>query len=90
MAALIPNPVTVSTLLDRGPSTIAGHSWAEQAGTTAQIKYHNGADVTGPICMTVNLGASESVTEFYGVELEFLNGLYVEVIGTITGSVFNV
>lgn len=70
------------------PTVYCGFSVRETAGSTATLLfYDNASAASGTLVDTVALAAGESRSEFYPGGIWCVNGIFVDVTGTVQGSV---
>lgn len=70
------------------PATYCGFSVRETAGSTASLLvYDNASAASGTLIDVINLAANESAREFYPGGIHCVNGIFVDVTGTVQGSV---
>jgi hypothetical protein len=87
-------PVAISgggTLVETAAGQLGGYSFAEATGLApATVRIHNGRDASpSSACVPVNLAAGESVTEIFLFPLDYVLGIFIEVVtGVVAGSVF--
>lgn len=80
---------TVSTVIAGSPATYNGLCAAETSTVNpATIKvYDNAVGASGTMLDVVELSAGESARDFYVGGIEAAEGLYVEVVGNVIGSI---
>lgn len=74
-----------------GGGVLFGWSVSENAGPAAPgtVVIRDGVDVSGPILAVIELPADRSDTESLGPEgLSFMKGIFVEITGTVRGSIY--
>lgn len=59
------------------------------AGAAAVVRFRDGGDTTAPLIAVVTLPANSSQTKWAGpAGVSFVDGLFVEVVGTVEGAVW--
>lgn len=68
-------------------SYYCGFSLRETAGSTATVLVYDGTAATGTLLDTISLAANESAREFYPGGIFAAIGIYIDVTGTVQGSI---
>lgn len=83
-----PVAVSGSGAVSASRSIYCGFSLRETAGATAVVRiFDNPSAASGTVLEEISLAANESAREFYPGGVAAATGIYVQVTGTVVGSV---
>lgn len=71
-----------------GPGTYRGVVVRETAGSAASVRVHDGTSAAGPLVAVVDLVADASADLDHAVGRRCADGLFVDVTGSVAGSIF--